>query len=186
LGGAETPPCRTKGEIVYSSKAKKCWTKFFRSFSIDTEQMKQLEEIHPPVTRFEQQTGNCPLLMATVMLDQLKNYFWTDLPDDLADEVAAKAETVFAGNERWRKKFQGARGLEYLEMFMRHWFSSALFRRKSPLFRQLPPDFKVGRPLPKVSLPRQLGKSSPRKTRRKPVKAHPAGRYIHGCELLAA
>jgi hypothetical protein len=44
------------------------------------------------------------------MLDQLKNYFWTELPEDLADEVAdevaAKAEIVFAGNARWRKNFK--------------------------------------------------------------------------------
>ncbi|MEI9960780.1 MAG: hypothetical protein WDM76_06510 [Limisphaerales bacterium] len=94
--------------------------------------------------------------MAVLLLDQLKNYFWTELPEDLADELARKAEIVFAGNPRWRKKFQGRHGREYLEMFMRHWLASALFKRKSPLFRQLPPEFKVGRPLPAVSLPRQL------------------------------
>jgi hypothetical protein len=70
----------------------------------------------------------------------LKNYFWAELPDDLADEAAAKAETVFAGNVRWRRKFQGRHGRKHLEMLLRHWFSSALFRRKSPLFRRLPPD----------------------------------------------
>lgn len=149
--------------------------------------MKHLEAIHPPVTRFERQTGNCPLLMATAMLDQLKNYFWTELPDDLADEVAAKAEIVFAGNERWRKKFQGRRGREYLEMFMRHWFSSALFKRKSPLFRQLPPDFKVGMPLPKISLPRQLGKVPPKEqVRQKANDSFLPRHYVHGFELLTA
>ena len=124
--------------------------------------------------------------MAMVILDQLKNYFWAELPEDLADEVAQKAEIVFAGNERWRRKFKGRRGREYLVMFMRHWFSAALFKRQSPLFRQLPPDFKIGRPLPEISLPRQLGKSSPKKARRRSVKPPRLKLYVHGCELLAA
>ena len=117
--------------------------------------MKYSKSISPPVTRFERETGCCPLVMALIILDQLKNYFWTELPDLLADEVAQRAETVFAGNARWRRKFKGPHGREYLLMLMRHWFASALFRRKSPLYRRLPEDFKWGQPLLKLSLPRE-------------------------------
>jgi hypothetical protein len=145
--------------------------------------MKQCEDIYPQVTRFERQTGCCPLILATIMLNQLKNYFWAELPEDLADEVAAKAEIVFAGNARWRQKFQGRHGREYLEMFMRHWLASALFKRKSPLFRQLPEDFKVGRPLPVISLPRQLEKLPSKKIRRR-TQAQPFKHFVHGCEWL--
>jgi hypothetical protein len=97
--------------------------------------MKSCETIHPPVTPFERQTGCCPLIMAALMLDQLKNYFWTELPEDMADKVAQKAEIVFAGNARWRKKFQGGRGREYLEMFMRHWLAGVLAKENPAVFR---------------------------------------------------
>jgi len=148
--------------------------------------MKYPENIHPPVTEFERKTGSCPLILATLMLDQLKNYFWAELAEDLADELAQKAEIVFAGNPRWRKKFQGRRGHDWLEMFMRHWLAAELFKRKSPLFRELPDDFKIGKPLPDISLPRQLEKSSSKKNRKKSVKSLPLKHYVHGYELLAA
>ncbi|HZL12557.1 MAG TPA: hypothetical protein VFC85_00300 [Verrucomicrobiae bacterium] len=139
--------------------------------------MKQCEAIYPPVTRFERRTSHCPLYVALFILDEARNYFWTELPPDLADELAQKAEIVFAGNARWRKKIQGRRGRAYLEMFMRHWLASALFQRKSPLFRQLPPEFKIGKPLPIISLPRQLAmekeeRMRPAKIPQQPFNAH--------------
>jgi len=155
------------------------------------------ENIYPPVTRFERQTGCCPLILATLLLDQLKNHFWTDLPEDLADEVARKAEVVFAGNKRWRKKFQERRGRAYLEMFMRHWLASALFKRRSPLFRELPDSFKMGRPLPGRSFSRQkemdeakagnqrMVENSTRRKHRPAANFHPSNRLVHGGEWLA-
>jgi hypothetical protein len=74
-------------------------------------------------------------------------------------------------------------------MFMRHWLSAALFKRKSPLFRLLPEDFKFGRPLPFTPLARQLQQSAPkgtrRRIRRKPAPSRRHGHFAHGCELLA-
>jgi len=148
--------------------------------------MKYPKTVSPPITQFERQTGCCPLIMATAILDQSKNYFGEEVPEDLADEVAQKAEIVIAGNKRWRRKFKGRQRREWLVVFMRHWFSAALFKRKSPLFRQLPEDFKIGKPLPEISLPRQLEKSPAQKIRRNTVKALPPRRYVHGYELLAA
>ena len=150
--------------------------------------MKQCETIYPPVTPFERQTGCCPLIMATLMLDQLKNYFWTELPDDYADEVAQKAEIVFAGNARWRKKFKGRRGREYLEMFLRHWLAGVLARKNPVLFRQLPESYKIGHPLPQKPNPVTVaqGRRTDQnlKPRRSQTTAVIAPRFVHGCELL--
>jgi hypothetical protein len=141
-----------------------------------------MKEIDPPITRFECQTGCCLLTTATVILDQLENYFWTDLPDGLAEEVAQRAETVFAIEARQRGQFQGHYAREQITMFMRHWFSAALFKWDSRLYRELPDDFKIGKPLPEISLPRQLERSLPRKSRRKsvPTRRH----FAHSSELL--
>jgi hypothetical protein len=152
--------------------------------------MKYPKNICPPVTRFERQTGCCPLIMATMIVDQLRNHFWTELPDDLADEVATKAEIVFAGNARWRRRFKGRHGREYLLMLLRHWLSSALFKRKSPLFCELPGDFKMGKPLPLQPHPWPGGQKHSlhriRQTnRRKSPSSRAATHFAHGCELLA-
>lgn len=148
--------------------------------------MKYPENIYPPVTRFERRTSHCPVFVALLILDEVRNYFWTDLPENLADELAARAEVVFARNARWRKKFQGRHGREYLDMFMRHWLSSALFKRKSPLYRQLPESFKMGQQLPITPLARKLAQSRVKTIRRKSSMSRRGSRFVHGCELLAA
>jgi hypothetical protein len=157
--------------------------------------MKYPENIYPPVTEFERRTGECPLFVALFILDEVRNYFWTDLPEDLADEVAQKAEIVFAGNTRWREKFQGRRGRAYLEMFMRHWLAAALFKRRSPLFRELPDSFKNGKQLPVISLFRQkemgeaktesrcLAKSRSRRKSRAAANSRPSSRFVHGTQV---
>jgi hypothetical protein len=148
--------------------------------------MKHPENIQPPVTRFMRETSCCPLFMACITLDQLKNYLWTDLPDDLADEVAAKAEMVFAGNARWRRKFKGPRGREWLIAFMQHWMSAALFKRNRRLALLLPGEFTFGgKPLPLTPLPLQLRQSAPKRVRRKRAPSRPRTCFAHGCELLA-
>jgi hypothetical protein len=126
--------------------------------------MKHLENIHPPVTPVERATGCCPLIQATLMLDQLKNYFWTELPDEVADEVAAKAEIVFARNEAMRRRFKSRQ-----------------------LAQLLPGEFAFGgKPLPPLSLPRQLEKMALRKkVRGKSRESTHLKHYAHGYELLA-
>jgi len=149
--------------------------------------MKYPEDIQPLVTRFERETGCCPLIMACRTLDQLKNYFWTELPDDLAEEVAAKAEIVFAGNERMRRRFKGRRGREWLIAFMQHWMSAALFKRNRRLALLLPGEFTFGgKPLPIIPLPLQLQQAAPKKTRRKRAPSRPLQHFVHSWELLAA
>jgi hypothetical protein len=161
------------------------------------EDMKYPENTHPHFTEFQLKTGICPLIVATRLLEQLKNYLWAELPDDLADEVAQKAEIVFVGNPHWRKKFQGRYGFAWLEAFMRHWLTGALSRRGSPWVQELPDDYKFGKPLPPVSLAWQkerearyavqqarannLGRQKPQRT----AKSRPVRLLAHGSELLA-
>ena len=82
----------------------------------------------------------------------------------------------FARHEFWRRKYRSARGREYLLMSMRHWLASVLAREKPALFRRLPDDFKIGRPLPPHPAP--LTGRVRRKAVRGPI-------FVHGCELLA-
>ena len=146
--------------------------------------MKSCDHAYPPVTRFERRTGECPLYVAQVVLDEVRNYYWLDLPEALADELAVRAETVFAKNARWRKRIQGRHGRAYLEMFMRHWLSSALRKRRSPLFRELPDSFKFGGALPVISSAREISAAA-KPTRRRLVPS-PRRHFVHGGELLAS
>src|SRR5258708_1099018 len=141
--------------------------------------MKRCDDIYPPVTRLERRTSHCPLYVALRVLDEVRNHFWTDVPESLADELAHRAEIVFERNARWRTKIQGRHGREYLEMFMRHWLSSALFKRKSPLFRQLPGSFKWGAQLPITPLARQL-QPPKKKIRRKRATPLASNYLVHG------
>jgi len=149
--------------------------------------MKYPENIQPPVTRFERETGCCPLNMACLMLDWLKNYCREELPEDLADEVAQKAGIVFAGNTLMRRRFKGRCGREWLIAFMQHWMSAALFKRNRRLALLVPGEVTFGgKPLPIISLPRQLQQSAPKRIRRKRAPSRPLRHFVHGWELLAA
>jgi hypothetical protein len=122
-----------------------------------------------------------------VILDQLKNHFWTELPDELADEVAQKAEIVFAGNKRMRRRFKGSCGRDWLSAFMQHWMSAALFKRDRRLAGLLPGEYTFGgKPLPIVPNPIQIPAKPARSTRGKLVKSRCSNRFVHGWELLAA
>ena len=78
----------------------------------------------------------------------------------------------------WQRKYQSARGREYILMSMRHWLAGVLARERPALFRDLPESFKVGLEIPaRAPHPGPL----PRAER---VNHRP--RFVHGCEMLAA
>ena len=128
--------------------------------------MKQSVKIYAPVTPFERQTSHCPLYLAWLVLDEARDYFRTNsvpspgsatlsqpLGEGLADQLARRAERVFAGNPFWRRKYKSARGRDYLLMTMRHWLAGVLAKERPALFRALPDSFKMGRALPKKANP---------------------------------
>lgn len=112
--------------------------------------MKSLQS-DSPLSEFERLTCMDPYFAADHILNEVRGYYWVDLPAYLEEELASRAVTVFARNQRLRKRFQSAEGPDYLRMFMRHWLASLLGKHKHPLFRELPDSFKWGQPLPGVS-----------------------------------
>ena len=99
--------------------------------------------------------------------------------EGLADELAQRAEMVFANQPFWQRKFQSAAGREHLLSGMRHWLAGELAKEQPALFRALPDSFKIGAPLPPQPL------SRPKKIRQRNHTARPFKHFVHGCELLA-
>jgi len=135
---------------------------------------------YAPVTPFERQTSHCPLYVAWLVLDEARDYFRMEIPENYAAELAQRAELVFANHPFWQRKFQSADGREHLLSGMRHWLAGVLAKEQPALFRDLPDSYKVGAPLPPQPL------SRPKKTRQRNHLARPFKHFVHGCELLAA
>ncbi|MCU0785389.1 MAG: hypothetical protein MUF81_15315 [Verrucomicrobia bacterium] len=111
------------------------------------------ETKYSPVGPFEIATSFCPLNVADVIVHEVSCSFRVRLPDRLADELAGRAERVFAHQPLWRRRIQGRNGYGWLKCFMRHWLASALAAERPSLFRELPDSFKIGHPLPPHSPP---------------------------------
>jgi hypothetical protein len=183
-------------------------------------------KIYEPVREFERQTSYCPLYLAWRIVDEARHYFrasWVPSPsarkrhlirpadtfspsdaekaclmsEELADKLARRAEAVFAHQPFWQRKYQSARGREYILMSMRHWLAGVLVRENPVLYRQLPESFKIGLELPAAPNPvaavydrRPRSKLKPRRSRLVSPKSHEGGsnaphpRFVHGCELL--
>jgi hypothetical protein len=187
-------------------------------------------KIYEPVREFERATSYCPLYLAWRIVDEARDYFRTPIPEAFADQLARRAEAVFAksalssakwrrGNGRggasskplspalspfggarvkrtfWQRKYQSARGREYILSSMRHWLAGVLARERPALFRALPESFKVGHPLPEkhCSSGRQSAPSSRRQSQSRFTSAAPVSkmgrrnlrpRFVHGCELI--
>jgi hypothetical protein len=103
---------------------------------------------YPLVGPVEKVTGLCPLYLAFTVTDEVRQYCQADLPDGFSDQLAARAETVFAHNDFWRRKIKGRQGRNWLLACMRHWLSALLCRQRPDLFQQLPSSFQIGHPLP--------------------------------------
>jgi hypothetical protein len=148
-------------------------------------------KIYAPVTEFERQTSYCPLYLAWRIVDEARNYFRTSIPEAFANKLARRAEAVFARHPFWQRKYQSARGREYILMSMRHWLAGVLARERPALFRALPESFKVGVELPEkppggVEAPpyhKTVGLTCrSAETSQRDVPTRP--RFVHGCELL--
>jgi hypothetical protein len=151
-------------------------------------------KIYAPVTDFERATSYCPLYLAWHILDEARDYFRPPIPEAFADKLARRAEAVFAHQPLWQRKYQSARGREFILMSMRHWLAGVLARERPALFRALPESFKVGHPLPQK--PRSSGSESAPSSQSRFSSAatvsragsrgrSPHRRFVHGCELLA-
>jgi hypothetical protein len=175
-----------------------------------TELQRMKRKIYEPVREFERATSYCPLYLAWRILDEARDYFRTPIPEAFADQLARRAEAVFARHPFWQRQFQSQRGRDAILTSMRHWLAGSLSsvaahcegrmlaKERPALFRDLPESFKVGQPLPQV--PRTVAAVCDRRiasenlrTRRSQNaattvlrKSRPVSRFVHGCELLPA
>jgi hypothetical protein len=155
------------------------------------ERMKR--KTYKPVREFERQTSYCPLYLAWRIVDEARDYFRTPIPEAFADKLAHRAEAVFAHQPFWQRKYQSARGREYILMSMRHWLAGVLARERPALFRALPESFKIGLELPeepcssgRQSAPSNQSRFTSAATVSRAARENHRPRFVHGCEFLPA
>lgn len=129
---------------------------------------------YAPIGNFERQTTWCPLYIAWQVLDEARDYFRTEFSERYAEQLAQRAERVFAVNPFWQRRYRRAKGREELLASMRHWLAGVLAREKPALFRALPESYKLGEPLPD---------HPPVPSRPSTAVARPSC-FVHGWELL--
>jgi hypothetical protein len=133
------------------------------------------QKIYEPVREFERATSYCPLYLAWRIVGRsafakatarckARDYFRTPIPEAFADNLAHRAEAVFAHHPSWQRWFKSRHGREAILASMRHWLAGSLSsvaahsegrmlaKERPALFRQLPESFKVGQPLPSFVL----------------------------------
>lgn len=135
---------------------------------------------YAPIGNFERQTTWCPLYIAWQVLDEARDYFRTEFSERYAEQLAARAERVFAVNLFWQRRYKRTNGREELLASMRHWLTGVLAREKPALFSALPESYKLGQPLPEYP-PRTSVKRA-----RPPTSASLPQFFVHGWELLLA
>jgi len=100
-----------------------------------------------PVGPFEKATGLCPTYLAWSVAHELEQYSRVRLPAGVTDQLARRAERVWAANPTWQRKCKGRHGRAYLVSFMRHWLAAILCDHQPSLFHQLPDSYQIGHPL---------------------------------------
>jgi hypothetical protein len=103
----------------------------------------------------EEETVLLPIVAADAVIHELALYLHgkgieLKASDDLANKLADRAEHCYAKNPNFRRRLrsqadQGRAGRDWLYAFMRHWLS-AEFPHGSEIERNLPYNFRIGRP----------------------------------------
>jgi hypothetical protein len=98
----------------------------------------------------ELDTPIVPGAVAIAVLEEASVWLEEALPRHWARELCARARTVYACNERFRRKLRapGASGRDLLWAFARHWLAALIQERRPHLHRRLPASYSVGHPLP--------------------------------------
>lgn len=97
-----------------------------------------------------------PLWIAESVCAEAARFLGEALPERYATWLAARAERCHRGSAHFRRSMRarGTGGRDNLRMFMRHWLASLLLLERPDLYRALPPEFDLGRPLPPGTHPR--------------------------------
>ena len=107
-------------------------------------------ERQPRGIRIDWDTVIIPRAVAEGVCEEVTVWLQTPLPRRWVHELIAHANTVYAHNERFRRRINGSgnKGRDYLWMFMRHWLAALLKDRRHHLFVRLPKSYSVGHELP--------------------------------------
>ena len=101
-------------------------------------------------TQLERDTLLTPLWVAESVVQEVERFLKSDLPENFAERLAAKAHYLYPRHKHFYKGLNrpGNRGRENLLMFMRHWTAGWLRRERYALYKQLPYAFANGHRLP--------------------------------------
>lgn len=89
---------------------------------------------------FEEETSLIPEVVALVVVEEMERHLKTALPRSYVADLADKARTCYAHNDRVRRRLRapGDHGREWLYVFMRHWLAARLQADRPHLYARLP------------------------------------------------
>jgi hypothetical protein len=109
----------------------------------------------------ERDTGLMPWIVAETVCEEVGCFFDLELPSRYPLWLDVMAEHYYARDEEFRREMRagGNRGRDSLYAFMRHWINALFFHERPDLECCLPPEFSIGRPLPRGPQPRTRRRS---------------------------
>ncbi|MSR65547.1 MAG: hypothetical protein EXS18_07190 [Verrucomicrobiae bacterium] len=101
-------------------------------------------------TALEHDTLLWPEVIAESVVAEASRYLNAELPANFPERLAAKAHHLYPRHRHFHKMLNrpGNRGRHNLYVYMRHWTASWLKRERWSLFKRLPWEYALGRPLP--------------------------------------
>ncbi|MEQ1850878.1 MAG: hypothetical protein ABMA01_04710 [Chthoniobacteraceae bacterium] len=98
----------------------------------------------------ERDTLLWPEAIAESVVQEASRYLNADLPPDFPERLAAKARHLYPRHRHFHRMLNapGNRGRQSLYMYMRHWLCAWLKRQRPALYRKLPWEYALGKPLP--------------------------------------
>jgi hypothetical protein len=120
------------------------------------------------VPQIELDTPVVPRAVAEAVWEEAGVWLDEPLPRRWIRELAAHAETVYAHNERFRRKLRanGNTGRNWLWIFTRHWLAALIRERRPHLHSCLPKSYNTGHPLPSKPAVPPRRQEKRRRTRR--------------------
>ena len=102
-------------------------------------------------TPLERDTLLMPDVIAETVVAKAEGFLRADLPAGWAERLAARAHHLYSCHEHFKKSLNRPRdyGRDILHAYMRHWTAGWLKREQNPLFKALPAEYCLGRPVPK-------------------------------------
>lgn len=96
----------------------------------------------------ENDTPIIPWIVADTIVNEVFHSANYELPPNIVDRLAEKAEVVYKKNVYFRRKIQSDDGRDILYAFMRHWLA-AIVKDEHPKL-SLPKEFAMGKSLMEI------------------------------------